>query len=120
MRTLATQFGISDVALAKTCRRSAIPVPKRGYWAKLQAGEKVMRTPLPSRGPGMPDQILIRGTDEGVGPGQLCPATDLPCHDDPDAEWHCAGGARLFRHFIAWAEPIVDAPAAHSVELRER
>ena len=38
MRELAKDFGISDVALAKRCRRLAIPVPGRGYWARVDAG----------------------------------------------------------------------------------
>jgi hypothetical protein len=46
LKTLATQFGISDVALAKACRRADIPVPERGYWAKVQAGKKMMRRPV--------------------------------------------------------------------------
>ena len=41
MRDLASDFGISDVGLAKICNRHRIPKPGRGYWAKLQAGKKV-------------------------------------------------------------------------------
>jgi hypothetical protein len=44
---LAKKFGISDVGLAKTCRRMRIPLPGRGYWAKKQFGKPVRRTPLP-------------------------------------------------------------------------
>jgi hypothetical protein len=44
---LATEFGLSDVALHKICRRHKIPVPPRGYWAKLAAGKKVAKLPLP-------------------------------------------------------------------------
>jgi hypothetical protein len=61
MQRLAKQFGISDVALAKTCRRAEIPVPKRGYWAKSQAGKKVTRIALPSRGPGVSDDVFVGG-----------------------------------------------------------
>jgi len=43
---LAQEFGISDVAIAKACRRLQIPKPPRGYWARLAAGQKVKRTPL--------------------------------------------------------------------------
>jgi hypothetical protein len=32
METLSAQFGISDVALKKTCARAEIPTPDRGYW----------------------------------------------------------------------------------------
>jgi len=44
---LATEFGISGVGLAKICKRMDVPVPPRGYWAKLAAGQKLKQTPLP-------------------------------------------------------------------------
>ena len=46
---LAERFGISDVGLAKVCRRSDIPAPPRGYWAKTDAGGKFQRPDLPDR-----------------------------------------------------------------------
>jgi hypothetical protein len=46
---LARRFGISDVGLAKVCRRSDIPSPPRGYWAKVAAGDTVHRPELPER-----------------------------------------------------------------------
>ncbi len=61
MQRLAKQFGISDVALAKTCRRAEIPVPRRRYWAKSQAGKKVTRIALPPRGPGVSDDVFADG-----------------------------------------------------------
>jgi hypothetical protein len=48
LRTLAKGFGISDVGLAKACRRNNIPLPGLGYWAKVQAGKKVSKIPLPN------------------------------------------------------------------------
>jgi len=51
MRDLARDFGISDVGLAKRCRRLGIPVPGRGYWARLDAGQKPYRPKLPERKP---------------------------------------------------------------------
>lgn len=59
MKKLAPRFGISDVALAKACRRAEIPVPERGYWARLQAGKKVTQRPLTPRGLGMSDVVTI-------------------------------------------------------------
>jgi hypothetical protein len=47
--TLAQRFGISDVGLAKVCRRSDIPAPTRGYWARIAAGDSVPRPELPER-----------------------------------------------------------------------
>lgn len=40
---LAADIGVSDVGLAKACRRAEIPLPGRGYWAK--SGNH--RPPLP-------------------------------------------------------------------------
>jgi hypothetical protein len=35
-------------ALAKVCRRYSVPVPLRGYWTKLRAGQKPPQAPLPT------------------------------------------------------------------------
>jgi len=56
---LAPRFDISDVALAKICRRHGIPVPGRGYWAKLKAGKPSPRIPLLQRGLGAVETICI-------------------------------------------------------------
>ena len=45
MRTVAQAYAVSDVWLAKVCRRLKMPVPGRGYWAKKAAGMKVGRRP---------------------------------------------------------------------------
>lgn len=34
---VAPRYGLSDVGLAKICRSLAIPLPSRGYWAKVKA-----------------------------------------------------------------------------------
>ena len=47
---LAKRFGISDVALAKRCRAINIPLPPRGYWARIAAGQTPRRPPLPPFG----------------------------------------------------------------------
>lgn len=38
---IAAEFGISSVALHKICDKHRVPLPGRGYWAKLAAGQKV-------------------------------------------------------------------------------
>jgi len=45
---LAQDFGLSDVALGKICKKHAIPKPPLGYWAKLAHGKRVARPPLPA------------------------------------------------------------------------
>ena len=46
MMRVAEQFGITGTGLAKICKRCAIPIPPRGYWAKLQYGKKVKQDPF--------------------------------------------------------------------------
>jgi hypothetical protein len=45
---LAKEYGISDVALAKICKKLKVPRPPRGYWAKLEFKKKIRRPPLPA------------------------------------------------------------------------
>lgn len=45
---LAQRYGLSDVGLAKICRRLRVPVPYRGYWRKKEVGQTARRTPLPT------------------------------------------------------------------------
>jgi hypothetical protein len=59
VRTLARQFGVSDVWVKKVCSGASIPVPERGYWAKVQAGRKLPRFPLPPREPGASHLVSI-------------------------------------------------------------
>jgi hypothetical protein len=44
-RTVAKHYGVSDVWLAKVCKALRVPVPRRGYWAKKNAGKPVRRRP---------------------------------------------------------------------------
>ncbi len=37
---LAQSIGVSDVALAKACRRAGIPLPGRGHWAKSEGARR--------------------------------------------------------------------------------
>lgn len=59
MAVLGPALGLSDVGLKKTCARLRIPTPPRGYWARVAAGQKVRKTPLPklppNAGPGLRD-----------------------------------------------------------------
>src|SRR5437899_12198059 len=52
---VAEEYGVSAVALGKTCRKLSVPVPGRGYWAKLAHGHADRKKPpLPKR-----DQVPI-------------------------------------------------------------
>lgn len=45
---VAKDFGISDVALGKICRKLVIPKPPRGWWARKLAGERMQTPRLPN------------------------------------------------------------------------
>jgi hypothetical protein len=47
MTTVSKRYGMSDNGLRKHCKALGIPLPSLGYWAKVQAGQKVPRTDLP-------------------------------------------------------------------------
>jgi len=49
MTHLAKEFGLSDVGLAKICKKHGVPLPERGYWAKVEAGIKVPKKALPRK-----------------------------------------------------------------------
>ncbi|HEX3860787.1 MAG TPA: hypothetical protein VHY35_03775 [Stellaceae bacterium] len=59
VRTVAARFGMSDVAFRKHCVRAAVPLPERGYWAKVAAGRKVPKIALPPRAPCASNVIQI-------------------------------------------------------------
>jgi len=66
MTSLAQEFGISDRGLAKTCSRHRVPVPPRGYWAKVAAGEQPPVPPfLELRDPSL-DRVSIRGATSAL------------------------------------------------------
>lgn len=45
---IASEIGVSDVALSKACRRAGVPLPGRGYWAALKSGRALKVAPLPA------------------------------------------------------------------------
>jgi len=51
MAVVAPTLWISDVGLRGRCIGMKIPVPPRGYWARINAGQRVRQPPLPKLGP---------------------------------------------------------------------
>jgi len=60
IRQLANEFGLSDVGLAKICKKHDIPRPPVGYWSKRRHGKKVIRARLPKAKKAPSDDIRIR------------------------------------------------------------
>ena len=92
MTEIAASLGISDVALAKRCAAVAIPVPPRGYWAKVRAGQTPPKTPLATRrlpGAPAPDldvQIPKREPDPPSPPKPAATAAELAMRAKVDGE----------------------------------
>lgn len=47
-REVAQELGMSGAMLKRICKQLNVPTPSSAYWAKLEAGKAVTRTPLPS------------------------------------------------------------------------
>lgn len=56
MSKLAKELGVSDVGLAKACKRAGIPVPGLGYWTRVP-----------------PDPLKPQSREEGAVPRPLVP-----------------------------------------------
>jgi hypothetical protein len=63
---LAEGYGLSGNGLKKICRRLAVPVPPRGYWAKRAAGKKVKQTALPPPPDGSRSSVTITPASPSV------------------------------------------------------
>jgi len=59
MTKLAQRYGLSDRGLAKTCDRMGIPVPGRGYWAKVHSGRVPPQTKLPKIKAGQRAMVVL-------------------------------------------------------------
>jgi hypothetical protein len=73
---LAKKMGISDVALAKRCKKMNVPKPSVGYWAKLAAGQNPEKPPLPPT----PDEVFIEAAKKPAGENLSVPATTENLH----------------------------------------
>ena len=104
-RTVAKQLGISDVGLAKACRRANLLLSPRGYWAKIAAGKKAEKPQLPPRGPGMSDRIVLRPSRWGWGHDTIdlsTPDPPVPTFSETLDELYPKIGDRLKQRWAGW------------------
>ncbi len=73
---LSEALGVSDVAIAKRCRKLNVPRPPRGYWAKVEAGQRPKRPTLPPS----PEQAFIREAQRPVSRRLELPAESEALH----------------------------------------
>lgn len=60
MSRLAPKYGLSGNGLKKICAKLHIPVPPRGYWARVQHGQKAKKQPLPGLKSGQADTYTLQ------------------------------------------------------------
>ncbi|MDB5824254.1 MAG: hypothetical protein JWR21_2958 [Herminiimonas sp.] len=86
MSKLAKRFGISDVGPSKACAKAKTPKPSLG----VEAGLNVAKTPLPTRGPGMGDEVEFNGKADNEGesstPSEIEPYSQREFGDIGDVE----------------------------------
>lgn len=86
MQRLSTQIGISDVAIAKRCRKVGVPVPERGYWNRLHAGKRVVKAILPDRDLVTINRIEMSGTLPAELRSRLKGEPGMPCQENDTLE----------------------------------
>jgi hypothetical protein len=64
LQNLSKQYGLSDVGLAKICRKLQIPLPGVGYWQKKQYGKPAQQAPLPPPKGDLPKAVEMSGPRE--------------------------------------------------------
>src|SRR5580704_19505771 len=70
---VARDLGISDVGLAKICRKLHVPKPPRGYWRQIEVGLRVQPVPLPRAIRTTLDRVWITRTEPPAPPVELDP-----------------------------------------------
>jgi hypothetical protein len=73
---VASEFGVSDVAVHKRCIKLYVPRPTCGYWAKIAAGHKPRKKPLPPSAAEVFEQMAQRS----VGKILALPKNGAPLH----------------------------------------
>jgi hypothetical protein len=68
MSRIALRYGVSDVALAKICRKMDIPHPPVGFWQRKKAGYNITQPPLPPLKRGVPETVTLTGQPSAEGP----------------------------------------------------
>lgn len=67
IREVAAELGISDVGLAKACRKSNIPLPHQGHWLKKPGpARERLKTSLPAPLPGARLEFDFQGGEFAV------------------------------------------------------
>ena len=116
VRDVAKDFGMSDVALAKRCRAVRVPIPPRGYWARVAAGQKPRRPPLPKHRSGKYTDVAREPPDDE--PTVTFTPRPTPAPTEPTTPMSPAEAALRARIDALDLAPSADLTAAHPAVLR--
>jgi hypothetical protein len=114
---VAADFGISDVAVAKRCKKLNVPRPSRGYWASLAAGCKPRKKPLPLT----VEEVFTKEARKSVGTTLALPVDTAALHPLASELLHTVSKAHLDRHKRATLRDVRTLPKVTvSKNLAER
>lgn len=116
---VAKRYGLSDVGLAKLCRTMGIPLPTRGYWAKLRAGTNPGRMPLPVHGRYRQTASLTRFGPDAIRESEeakrrvreIRRVTEAPIGPIDRHSLVAAAGKRLAKGDVKSEKGLISAPA---------
>jgi hypothetical protein len=118
-KQMAAEFGISDVALAKRCKKLNVPKPSLGYWAKIAAGQKPEKVPLPPSA----NEEFIRAAEKPLPKTLSLPETTNQLHPLAAELLHALQTAKPSYDKRVWAGDMFSSLAKvgkDSVELTAR
>ena len=115
MTKLAKEYGISNVALAKICKKLNIPYPWRGYWRRKETGKAVKPLPLPPNSDPTKQAVTIHRT---IRPESLEPISEdtsqrITAEQAPEQKIEVPDRLTkphrlLSEHLTEWRSPKVD------------
>ena len=127
MTKLAKEYGISDVALAKICKKLNIPYPWRGYWRRKETGRAVKQLTLPPNSDPTKQAVTIQRTIRPESLNQLSNETIQRINAEQMSEQKIEVPDRLSKthrllsgHLTEWRSASVDEYGAiRSGSLRQ-
>jgi hypothetical protein len=115
MTKLAKEYGISDVALAKICKKLNVPYPWRGYWRRKETGKTVKQLSLPANTDPTKQMITIHRTikPESVVPLSEATVQRISAEQSPEQKIEVPDRLinphRLLKdHLVEWRSGTVD------------
>ncbi|MEZ5277082.1 MAG: hypothetical protein R3F07_11930 [Opitutaceae bacterium] len=105
---LAEEFGVSDVAIAKRCRKLSVPRPPPGYWAKIAAGHRIKRPALPPS----PEELL-KALNRPLSRKLIIPNSPSNLHPVAEEFLHAVQKSKEHSDGLVW----LDEPALPKAQI---